>query len=87
MDKAFILVVLDECRKFFRFQFHINEALYTESQTFSKRDAAERWNGGTVERWNGGKSTNNCELGECVRWERGGVGSGSRRGAQNVMSL
>ena len=47
----------------------------------------ERWNGGTVERWNGGKSTNNCKLGECVRWERGGVGSGSRRGAQNVMSL
>ena len=55
----------------------------------------ERWNSGTVERWNGGtvenqpKSSNNCKLGECVRWESGGgaVGSGSRRGVQNVMSL
>ena len=35
------------------------------------------------------KSSNNCKLGECVRWESGGgaVGSGSRRGVQNVMSL
>ena len=57
----------------------------------------ERWNGGTVERWDGGtvenqpKSSNNCKVGECVRWESGGgggaVGSGSRRGVQNVMSL
>ena len=36
--------------------------------------------GGTVERWNGGKvenqpkSSNNCKLGECVRWESGGGG-------------
>ena len=41
----------------------------------------ERWNGGTVERWNGGtvenqpKSSNNCKLGECVRWESGGGGA------------
>ena len=49
----------------------------------------ERWNGGTVE--NQPKSSNNCKVGECVRWESGGVGgavgSGSRRGVQNVMSL
>ena len=40
--------------------------------------------GGTVERWNGGtvenlpKSSNNCKLGECVRWESGGGGGGGK---------
>ena len=58
----------------------------------------ERWNGGTVERWNGGtverwKINQNLVITanqECAcdgKAGGGAVGSGSRRGVQNVMSL
>ena len=56
------------------FAFTLRKRFILNPRPSKRAPTVERWNGGTVE--NQPKSSNNCKVGECVRWESGEGGGG-----------